>query len=106
MAMQAQKKLKTECAETNEIVKQGEGSSVVCNQLEFIPDYTIIEWTPSTLPKNLTIIVELPSGVRTDKLIYGVVDNGDTFEIVMEKAKELMTAKGVFKRWTTALTKE
>lgn len=73
------KNIKTSDADKKELKHQNEGIQTLCGPLDFVPYYTVVEWSGSDLRDRLTIVIELPSGKRLDGIVYGVVDEGSTF---------------------------
>lgn len=59
----------------------------------------MIEWKSTNLRSHLTVILELPSSVRTKSLYWGVVEEGNAFEVLLDKAKELSGAEITLKNW-------
>lgn len=74
--------------------------------LELFPDYTVVEWRGSDLRDRLRIIIDLPSGVRIDGIVYGVVDDGNTFELKVDKAKELLNPHSTLRKRLKVIPKE
>lgn len=95
------KKMKgTEMIVSPEIEKNSNaGVHLVLNESQFVPDYDYVSWLSGDLRNRLTLIVELPTGLRLNSVYWGVLDDGATFEITLDRALELTDPKTTFKKW-------
>lgn len=87
---------------SKDLLDGNSGVSLITNDDQFVPDYELFRWTSAELRTKITIIIELPSGKRPNTIYSGVVDEGNTFEIIVDKSTELVQPKITFKKWLDA----
>lgn len=78
------------------------GVHLIVGESEFVPDFEFFTWRSGDLRERLTLIVELPSGLRIKSVYWGVLEDGETFEVVLNRAIELTDPNLTFKKWIDA----
>lgn len=74
--------------------------------LDFVPEYSVVEWRISDLRDRLDIIIELPCRIGLRGIVYGVFDEGNNFEIKVDNDKDLLGPCITFRIWVKVHTKE
>lgn len=96
----------SEPTSSKEIIAGNSSINLVTSEQQFVPDYEMFEWTSGDLRTCITIISEMPSGLRMDSMYWGVIDDGNAFEIIINRAKELTDSKLTFKKWLSTETND
>lgn len=89
--------------QNNGILKFGDGVHTIDAPLHFVPDCSIVRWKfTRDLRQRFTVVIELPSDVRSKNLMRGAIGDGNSFEVLLKKVKELMDSTVFFKKWLQA----